>query len=96
MPLKLDLLPDASREAFLLLMEAPELNNAILLGGTALTIQIGHRISEDLDFVFTSETLPRKMLEAFMAKINQSGLSQQGAPCQMQGSPNFVLIVVPI
>ena len=43
------LLPDTLR-AIKLVAQIEELKNAYLAGGTALALQIGHRISVDLDF----------------------------------------------
>lgn len=40
------------------LRDDPLLKGGILIGGTALTLRIGHRRSEDLDFAFLSERLP--------------------------------------
>lgn len=47
------LLPDTLR-AIQLVSDFPEIQKAYLAGGTALALQIGHRISVDLDF-FTQE-----------------------------------------
>lgn len=54
----IDLLPDATKSLWLRLCQEPLLKDAILIGGTALTLRIGHRRSEDLDFTFLSEKLP--------------------------------------
>ena len=35
------------------------LRNFVLIGGTALALHIGHRLSEDLDFITTLPRLPR-------------------------------------
>lgn len=34
-----------------------------LIGGTALALHIGHRISQDLDFITTQDKLPRALLQ---------------------------------
>lgn len=47
------LLPDTLR-AIQLISAVPEIKKAYLAGGTALALQLGHRISVDLDF-FTAE-----------------------------------------
>lgn len=54
--LLLDSLPDATRKAFLSCAKLDFLSREgwYLAGGTALALQVGHRISVDLDF-FTSE-----------------------------------------
>ena len=43
--------------------------HAVLAGGTALALQIGHRVSEDLDF-FTGEEFPG---ESIIAEIRKTG-----------------------
>lgn len=49
----------------------PLLKGFVLFGGTALTLRIGHRVSEDLDFAYTSgPRLPERQLAAF---INKAG-----------------------
>ncbi len=48
------LLPDTLR-AIQLVSDFPEIQKAYLAGGTALALQIGHRISIDLDFFTPSE-----------------------------------------
>ncbi len=47
------------------------LHGAILVGGAALTLKIGHRISEDLDFAFPTLRLPRKRIEMLMDRLRQ-------------------------
>ena len=46
-------------------------NNAILAGGTALSLQIGHRISEDLDF-FTIKDFKVESVISNLRKISTS------------------------
>lgn len=49
--------PEATR-LFDALAACPELAGFTLLGGTALALQIGHRISLDLDFGYFGQRLP--------------------------------------
>jgi len=60
----IDLLPEATRALWLKLRDEPLLKGGILIGGTALTLRIGHRRSEDLDFAFLSQRLPNAAFEA--------------------------------
>lgn len=60
------LLPDTFR-AIQLVSTYPEIKSAYLAGGTALAIQIGHRISVDLDF-FTLETFDENILSQELSK----------------------------
>lgn len=49
----------------------------VLIGGTALALSIGHRVSEDLDLAFLEETLPKKRIDLFIKQIESLGLSVQ-------------------
>lgn len=57
-------------ENLALLGKSKILNNAYLAGGTALALQIGHRISYDLDF-FTAEKFKAQV---FLKEISRFGL----------------------
>ncbi len=61
------LLPDTLR-AIQLISGISEIKKAYLAGGTALSLQIGHRISVDLDF-FTQHEFSEKELSAKLATI---------------------------
>jgi len=62
------LLPDTFR-AIKLVAKFPEVSSAYLAGGTALALQIGHRVSIDLDF-FTPEVFDeRKLAEVLTSHI---------------------------
>lgn len=40
------------------LKQCPAMRGFVLVGGTALTLHLGHRISEDLDFMWSDKRLP--------------------------------------
>lgn len=65
----IDLLPDSTKSLWLRLRQEPLLKDAILIGGTALTLRIGHRRSEDLDFTFLSEKLPTSNIALLLRKF---------------------------
>lgn len=71
------LLPDTLR-AIKLVAQIEELKNAYLAGGTALALQIGHRISVDLDFFtqekFNEDTLSSKLIAS--TKFVQEGATE--------------------
>jgi len=73
MDLKLHFLPKATRSLFVELSKNTdiEITNATLMGGTALTLLIGHRLSEDLDFFFFQEKLPVE-LNKLIASLKNS------------------------
>lgn len=60
------LLPDTLR-AVRLVSSYPEIKTAYLAGGTALALQIGHRISVDLDF-FTSRLFDSQILSTALSR----------------------------
>lgn len=59
--LKLELMPKATQETFGRLKDDHRLACFSLVGGTALALQIGHRISEDLDFNILVKSYPKKL-----------------------------------
>jgi hypothetical protein len=49
------------------------LRGFVLLGGSALALRVRHRLSEDLDFVWTGLRLPRRRLEALLREAESDG-----------------------
>lgn len=70
-------LPPETEQVWKLLENEPLLQGAVLVGGTALALRIGHRLSEDLDFLFTAEKLPRQALAECVRKLEQRRLRVQ-------------------
>lgn len=79
------LLREDTARAWEFLREHPALTGFVLVGGTALTLHIGHRLSEDLDFGFGALKLPRARLDA----LRRSGL-EHGFPFVGNDEPNDV------
>ena len=73
--LKLELMPKATQEIFDRLKDDHRLDCFSLVGGTALALQIGHRISEDLDFNIFGQVLPKKTIDAVLNDLAASGVS---------------------
>ena len=73
--LKLELMPKATQETFGRLKDDHRLACFSLVGGTALALQIGHRISEDLDFNIFGQVLPKKTIDAVLNDLTASGVS---------------------
>lgn len=61
------LLPDTLR-AIQLVSAIPTINHAYLAGGTSLALQIGHRISIDLDF-FTQEKFDENLVATELSQL---------------------------
>ncbi len=64
-----------TRRVWEFLSAQPALGGFILIGGTALTMQIGHRVSEDLDFITIAPKLPRAALNALVQILERSGFT---------------------
>ena len=71
--LRLDTLPAATAKVFAHLYAEPLLSGFTLIGGTALSLQIGHRQSEDLDFYRAGEQLPSRTINTVLANARRSG-----------------------
>ena len=70
MPLPdLNFLPLTTRRVFEKLAEQSFMQSYVLVGGTALAIQIKHRLSEDLDFISDSETINTSIIKRNIAKL---------------------------
>jgi predicted nucleotidyltransferase component of viral defense system len=68
--------PDTAR-VWAALADEPLLRGFVLIGGTALTLRIQHRISEDLDFLFGDVSLPRERLRQLARRMHDRGLNMQ-------------------
>jgi hypothetical protein len=71
--LKLEFMPEATQKNFARLKDDPRLAGFTLVGGTALALQIGHRISEDLDFNIFGQKLPIRAIDALLDELAAGG-----------------------
>ena len=71
--LKLEFMPEATQKNFARLKDDPRLAGFTLVGGTALALQIGHRISEDLDFNVFGQRLPIKAIDGLLDDLAAGG-----------------------
>jgi len=71
--LRTDLLPAATKKNFARLHNDARLAIFSLVGGTALALQIGHRISEDLDFNIFGSKLPIRAINGVLNDLSASG-----------------------
>jgi len=72
-PLKTEFLPPPTRALFERLTDETLLEDMLLVGGSALALQIGHRLSEDLDFATLKPKLPTARLDTLMATLEAEG-----------------------
>jgi len=66
--LDLKFISEKTRNVFNKLAEEKFLNDYTLVGGTALSLQIKHRLSEDLDFIFDGNFLKTQLIKKFIDK----------------------------
>jgi predicted nucleotidyltransferase component of viral defense system len=67
------MLPKDTAELWNFLKEQRGMRGFILIGGSALSLRIGHRISEDLDVVYQGQRLPSTRLSALVKSLENSG-----------------------
>ena len=86
MPLDTACLPPATRTLFEHLRRQALLKDFTLIGGSALALQIGHRLSQDLDFHFDGDSLPQRKLFAVLAAARAQGFATRDmlSPAQLQ------------
>ncbi len=68
-----EVMPRETAMMFQFLEAIPSLNDFVLIGGTALALHFGHRISEDLDFITALPRLPRAVLKNVEEMIRRDG-----------------------
>jgi hypothetical protein len=68
-------MPHHTAVMYQMLEKQQPLKNFVLIGGTGLALHIGHRQSEDLDFITTLPRLPRALLKQIETAIRQQGHS---------------------
>lgn len=73
LPLDRRFLPKKTRALFDRLIEEPRMRGMTLVGGSALALQIGHRMSEDLDFAVFAPKIPAARIDALMAGLEKEG-----------------------
>jgi predicted nucleotidyltransferase component of viral defense system len=59
-------LPENTKKIFDLIAKEKFFQDYVLVGGTALSLQIQHRLSEDLDFIYDAETIPITKIKRFI------------------------------
>ncbi|SNR76009.1 Nucleotidyl transferase AbiEii toxin, Type IV TA system [Methylobacillus rhizosphaerae] len=70
-------MPERTRIVYDALKQEPLMSGFILIGGTALSIQIGHRLSEDLDFWLPASSLSTPRINSILANLHTQGYHNQ-------------------
>lgn len=68
------MLPPATDLAWQFLQDQPALGGFVLLGGSALSLRLAHRQSEDLDFGWPGTQLPRLRLDQLLRAAQGAGV----------------------
>jgi Nucleotidyl transferase AbiEii toxin, Type IV TA system len=78
-----EVMPAATASLLARLRDEPLLRGFTLIGGTALSLHLGHRISEDLDFLFPGPKLPTEVLKVLTTKLSGEGyvVQRDDDPC---------------
>ncbi len=77
MQLKRNILRPEATKLFEVLCRAPEMEGLTLIGGTALALQLGHRISLDFYFAQFGGTLPGFNIDRLISRLKQEGHQAQ-------------------
>lgn len=67
--MNLENISEKTRIVFELLSEQKFMNKFTLVGGTALSLHLGHRLSEDLDFMYDGKFLESRSIVKFINNI---------------------------
>ena len=77
--LKHKFMPERTRHIFEVLGQEPLMRGFVLIGGTALSIQIGHRLSEDLDFWLPGPSLSKERVDSILSNVGKQGVTHEMA-----------------
>lgn len=75
--LLLDFMPERTRRVFEALAKEQLMQGFVLIGGTALSIQTGHRLSEDLDFWYPAASMSKERVDAILFNLANAGFSHE-------------------
>jgi hypothetical protein len=68
-PIDINFMPVNTQRVFQILSQSKFSNDYTLVGGTSLSLQIQHRLSEDIDLIFDGETLNTKSIKRYISKL---------------------------
>lgn len=75
--IQLEVIRPETASLFAMLSEFPQLEGLTLIGGTAIALIIGHRLSNDLDFAFFGGSLPTHAIDNLVNELKAGGLPVQ-------------------
>lgn len=77
--LKLKFMPERTRRVYQALANETLMQGFVLIGGTALSIQIGHRLSEDLDFWLPAAAMSKDRIDTLLTNLGTQGFHHEFA-----------------
>ena len=77
--LQLEFMPPDTRRVFEVLAQERLMQGFVLIGGTALSIQLGHRLSEDLDFWLPEHAMSKVRVDEILFNLGKLGIHHQFA-----------------
>lgn len=72
--IRLDAIRPETASLFSVLAQFPQLKGLTLIGGTAISLIIGHRLSNDLDFAVFGDKLPTHAIDNLVNELKLGGL----------------------
>ncbi len=75
--LRLKFMPERTRRVYEALAKEPLMKGFVLIGGTALSLQLGHRLSEDLDFWLPEERMSKEQVDVILSKLGSIGFQHE-------------------
>lgn len=75
--IRLDAIRPETASLFSVLAQFPQLKGLTLIGGTAISLIIGHRLSNDLDFAVFGDKLPTHAIDNLVNELKLGGLPVQ-------------------
>jgi len=77
--LRPEFMPERTRRVFQVLAQESLMQGFVLIGGTALSIQIGHRLSEDLDFWLPDSAMSKDRVDSILSNLRKLGIHHEFA-----------------
>jgi len=71
--LKQEFMPERTKRVYEVLANEPLMQGFVLIGGTALSLQIGHRLSEDLDFWLPATSMTKERIDTILSRLGAKG-----------------------
>lgn len=67
--LKQEFMPERTRRVYEVLANEPLMKGFVLIAGTALSLQMGHRLSEDLDFWLPATSMSKERIDTILSRL---------------------------